>query len=142
LDVGEYYRTENQSAIPFFPQKTFKMISRFKIVGKVPCSRMGQDQDCVEIEMETKPDPDEITSAIEALIQQLAASPTQNMAEVIDSIELTVKTRLVTEPSSLIPHHYSTNKRIVVTTRGGAEKKTISAIQDASTIYSYGARGL
>lgn len=137
LDVGEYYRTETPSAIPFLPNKTFKMISRFKIVGKVACSRMGQDRDCVEIEMETKPDPAEIASAIEELIKQFAASPARNSTEVIDSIEMTVNTRLVTEPSSLIPHRYSTNKRIVVTTKAGNEKKALSETQDALTTYSY-----
>jgi hypothetical protein len=137
LDVGEYYETESQSAIPFFPQKSFKMKSRIKVVGKVECSRMGQERGCVEIEMETRPDSDEIASVLEELIQQTSALPTTSSSEVIDSINLIVKTRLVTEPNGLIPHRYSTSKRIQVSGRTGAIRKTVSELQDVSMIYTY-----
>jgi hypothetical protein len=107
LDLGAEYQDSSHEPTPLLPGETVKMSVRFQVKREVPCERQGLPRRCVEIEVHSTPDRDDISRIIQAF---LARTMPATLGEMQMSMDMTQTMRLVTEPDSLIPHHYEIAK--------------------------------
>lgn len=136
LDLGDWYTLESQGDFPLVPNTTIKMVSRFRIAGTLKCSRGGQEKTCVEIEMETRPDPADMSAAIQGMLQRFSDKALPGAA-LPRALDLLTTLHLVTEPDGLIPHRQTVTKRITVTTGRDDAPKTVTQVEDALSVYTY-----
>ncbi|MDT8989475.1 hypothetical protein RQP54_01210 [Curvibacter sp. APW13] len=137
MEVGEAYDLEFRNSLPILSGQTVTVHSSIQIKDEPPCTRGGQARRCVRIEVQTRPNQQELQSVLLALFKELSPNTKTAIPEMIESLDFEEDLELITESEGLIPHVLKTSKRIVVTARNGKESASITRMEQTTTRYRY-----
>jgi hypothetical protein len=138
LEPGATYRATSSAPFPLVAGVTITMVSRYSLVRSLPCTRAGITRDCVELEMNTAPDPADMAAAIKGLMKNVApgaASKVQQLA--VKDLEVRTSVRLVTERSTLVPHGYTYSRSLRMTVNADGKEQASAQEEQATVRYSY-----
>jgi hypothetical protein len=138
LEAGATYRASYSAPVPLVSGPAIPMIARFTLLRSVPCTRAGITRDCVELEMNTAPDPADLARAIQGWMKGLASDATAQVRPPdVKDLELRTSLRLVTERSTLVPHGYTYSRFLRVTVNADGKERVSSQEEKATVRYTY-----
>lgn len=131
LGLGESFEYEDQIQSPVLPDTWIPTQVSFSAVERVPCrpEAPAGPADCVVLEWTSQPDPEVATEVIAEFLESLGPQA----AGVSMDIEQRHTARLVTEPGTLLPHHFTTATEMV---------GTVSAMGQTSDLVQFDAMEL
>ncbi|HEX2165620.1 MAG TPA: hypothetical protein VHG09_00160 [Longimicrobiales bacterium] len=135
LVVGTEYAFEEQASLPMMPGAVVTMISTLSIARRTSCGESDRGDDCVEIRLVSRPDPEEVAQLLTEFTEQLLATPGLGIA--FESFEMTNEVVLVTEPSTLRPHHVRTSKSTKGVVSAEGERGEVSRSEVRTFRYTY-----
>lgn len=134
LDQGDVYEITYREPIPALGNMAVPMRAQFMFRERAACHARDEARRCVELEMRTFVDPEGLGAALEALLGQL---PEGGDAARVEDMRQEMVVRLITEPSTLLPHLMESSKRTVSTVSLGAERRVSSQVEERRFVYSY-----
>jgi hypothetical protein len=135
LATGERYGFEEQAALPLIPGAVVTMLSEFSVEGRTSCVDGGAAEDCVEIRLVSRADPDVVTALLAQFTEQLRATPGLGLA--FESFEMQNEMVLVTEPATLRPHRVRLSKQMKGIFSAEGERGEVSQSEVRTYRYTY-----
>lgn len=105
LDVGAKYQHSQRLPHPIVPGESVLTHYEFVVDRVFPCERGSLGTTCAVIHMHAKSDPSDSQRVMKTFIDRLAAGSTEEKP-VFQELHTENVVKLVTEPSTLIPHSY------------------------------------
>lgn len=136
MEVGEEYPYSNREAVALFPGQDVLMHFTFAANRLLPCSRRGSQRPCVELELHSVADAEDMKKVIDQFFQKLgrgASSP----SSLFTSLEIENVIRLVTEPKGLIPHRMTVTRTLQGTVRVEGKDFPIEQTDETQVEYAY-----
>jgi protein required for attachment to host cells len=135
LVIGTDYGFEEDAALPMIPGAGVKMVSEFRVERRTSCSGVATGDDCVEIRLVSRADPDAVREILAQFTEQLLATPGVGIA--FESFEMENELVLVTEPRTLRPHRVRLSKRMKGVVAAEGERGEVSQIEVRTYRYTY-----
>ena len=135
LDIGWEYAMDAREPIPVLQGAEVLMNYVVSANGRVPCREGETTMNCVELEMRSAPDPADFAILLERFMSQSADLPPDAFS--IKGIELENSLILITEPDTLVPHAYRTQRFLSVTGMENGAEKTSTQFDQTLVQYSY-----
>lgn len=135
LVMGTEYAFEEQTALPMLPGAAVTMVSHFNVARRTSCDDSAAGEDCVEIRLVSRPDPDEVTQLLTQFTEQLLATPGLGIA--FESFEMLNEIVLVTEPSTLRPHRVRISKSMKGVVSAEGERGEVARSEVRTFRYTY-----
>lgn len=136
LKLDAEYESSELAPFPLVPGAQVKMNTRFIAKRTLPCERAAQSRTCVELELHSTPDGEDMARAMHEFLSN--AAPKLGGQSVLQDIDIEQTLLLRTEARSLIPHHYVLSKRITAKAGvNGGPGKVSEEVQSTQVVYTY-----
>lgn len=133
---GEAITYESEEPLPLVPGETVLMHYSFSANRMVPCSRSGVDRDCVELEMRSTADSEDMQRMIESLLSRVAGDASLQLPT-FQTLEIENVIRLVTEADGLVPHACTTTKTVRGTVAAVGKTQALEQIDSTEESFVY-----
>lgn len=135
LEIGTEYEFVEESALPMMPGTVVPMVSTFTVVRRRPCNDTGTGDDCVEIRVVSRADPEAVADILAEFTERLLAVPGMGIS--FESFEMENTMVLVTEPSTLRPHHVRLTKGMKGVYAAEGERGEVGQAEVRTYRYTY-----
>lgn len=135
LVIGTEYSFEEQASLPMMPGAVVTMVSTLSVARRTACHAADSSDGCVEIRLMTRPDPEEVAQLLAQFTEQLLATPGVGIA--FESLEMVNEIVVITEPSTLRPHHVRTSKSTKGVVSADGERGEVSQLEVRTFRYTY-----
>jgi hypothetical protein len=130
FEPGESYSIDLEGELPLAPGQKFVMTTTYRLVREVDCRRAGRKRRCVELESVARPKDESLSQAIETFAKRASGDPDVLSHEPLGAPVVEIKTRLVTEPDTLVPHEVTVERRI-------SDDKASGLLMREETVYRF-----
>jgi hypothetical protein len=124
LALGQELEQSQKEPVPMLPGNEILMHYTIRAKRRLPCTREGVERGCVELEMRSTSDPDDMRRVIEAVFAKLGAQDLKVPA--FRSLQVEMLLEVVTEPDGLFPHSVSTTRRMNGTVELDGQTREVS----------------
>lgn len=135
LVVGREYEFEEEAALPLIPGTIVPMLASFAVERRISCAAGGTDEDCVEIRLTSRADPDAVQQILGDFAERLLATPGLGIA--FEGFEMTNELVLTTEPSTLRPHRLWLSKSMKGVFTADGDRGEVSQSEQRTYQYTY-----
>lgn len=137
FEPGESYPLESEADLPLVPGLKMKVAQRYRLIKEVDCTRAGQVRRCVELEATTSSVDESVRDAFNGVGKKLTGDASLFSPDAIKDFVLESRTRLVTEPDTLVPHELETEKTISFVSKEGGKAVRIANREWAVSRFKY-----
>jgi len=119
--TGQTYTDNSRAAIPFLGGQELDMKVERRLARRLPCHAEDTERRCVELQMVSSPDSEQVKQMLDAMLSQLSkAQPGVPAQLAVREFEMENKISLITEPDRLLPHRLVKQRRTRVKMSAGA----------------------
>ncbi len=136
LEIGSVYEMEAQEPTPLFPDILLPTIYQFAVVGRVACDSGAVEERCVELEMQSYPDPEKLVEFLTRFMREAGVAGGDTVP-VFEELEMENTVWLVAEPATLIPYELEVAKHVAGTVRVGKETHEFARVDRREYRFQY-----
>ncbi len=137
LELEAVYGMESEEPLPMLAGEPVTMTYEIAVLGRVPCRRGGVERSCVELQLSSVADPDDVRALLESVQQRMLGDAAGPDAAAFESFSMRTDSRLITEPDGLIPHEASLTKTVEGTVTAAGQRQSILQVDTTETTFRY-----
>lgn len=135
LAPGKVYESRSVTRIPLLDDAQVPLKVQIRLNGRVPCVPQGAPRACVELQMDSSPEPAGVQEALRAFLETMAGRVPGSFK--LENIQVDTRVKIVTQPDTLLPQRVESVRKTQISASQDGVAQGSSQTDRRSTQYHY-----